>query len=314
MKNKSISNMFQRDVFIDTLYYYAKNDKKILLISNDQGAIALDSFREKIPDQFINAGISEQNIIGIAAGLQKEGFNCFVYSIASFIINRTIEQIKIDLCNMEIPVKIFGVGCGYSYAVDGPTHHATEDIGLLNLMPGLEIYSPADSIIVKNIVSSSIKSKKPCYVRLDRELCQPIYENKRVNLLNGFDEIKKGQDYCIVATGKIVSTAILVAKELFGFKNIGVIDLFKLKPLSKNLVKILQNYKIIFTLEEHNEIGGLGSMLSNLILEKNLKIKLKKIAIKEDKLFGYGSRDFLQKKNNLDFKSIIKTIQKADDF
>lgn len=311
MKQKSISKMFQRDVFIETLYQYAKKDKKIILISNDQGAIALDNYRRKIPDQFINAGISEQNIIGVAAGMQKEGFNCFIYSIASFIINRTIEQIKIDLCNMKIPVKIFGVGCGYSYAVDGPTHHATEDIGLLNLMPGLEIYSPSDSITVQNIVRASIKSKHPCYVRMDRELCEPIYKNKKINLSSGFEEIKKGDGYCIVATGKITSKALSAAKELSVFKNVGVIDLFKLKPLNRNLLKKLQTYKMIFVLEEHNEIGGIGSMLSDLIMEKNLQIKLKKIAIKENTLFGYGSRDLLQKKNRIDIKSIVKIIKQV---
>jgi transketolase len=309
MKKKINSKIFQRDIFIDTLYQYAKKDKKIILISNDQGAIALDNYKKKIPDQFINAGISEQNIIGIAAGMQKEGFNCFVYSIASFIINRTIEQIKIDLCNAKIPVKIFGVGCGYSYAVDGPTHHATEDIGLLNLMPGLDIYSPSDSETVRNIVHYSIKSKNPCYVRMDRELCKPIYENKKINLLNGFTEIKKGKDYCLVATGKILSNALSAARKLSNSKNIGVIDLFKLKPLNPNLLKKLKKYKIIFTLEEHNEIGGIGSILSNLIIKKNLKIKLIKIALKENTLFGYGSRDLLQKKNNLDLESITKIIK-----
>ena len=310
MKNKSISNMFQRDVFIDTLYQFAKKNKKIILISNDQGAIALDNYRKKLPNQFINAGISEQNIIGIAAGMQKEGFNCFVYSIASFIVNRTIEQIKIDLCNMKIPVKIFGVGCGYSYAVDGPTHHATEDIGLLNLMPGLVIYSPSDGIIVQNIVRACIKSKNPCYVRMDREFCEPVYENKKINFVNGFEEIKKGKDYCIVTTGKILSKALLAAKELSAFKNIAVIDLYKLKPISAKLLKKLQTYKVIFTLEEHNEIGGIGGILSNLIVEKNLKIKLTKIALKEKTLFGYGSRDLLNKKNKLDLKNIIRIIKK----
>lgn len=308
--NKKISKMYQRDSFINTLYKYAKNDKKIILISNDQGAIALDNFKAKIPDQFINAGISEQNIIGVAAGLQKEGFNCFIYSIASFIVNRTIEQIKIDLCNMKIPVKIFGVGSGYSYAVDGPTHHATEDIGLLNLMPGMELYSPSDSIMVRQIVKSCIKSKSPCYIKLDRELCDPIYEKSFFDLSKGFIELKKGKNICIVATGKIVAKALEASKLLSEFDNIGIIDLYKIKPLNFNIIKTLQNYKNIFTLEEHSEIGGIGSILANLIVEKNLKIKLTKIAIKEKTLFGYGSRDLLHKKNKLDLKNIIQIIKK----
>ena len=309
MKINKQYNKFQRDAFIDTLFKYAKKDKKILLLSNDQGAIALDNFREKIPNQYINAGISEQNIIGVAAGLTKEGFNCFVYSIASFIINRAIEQIKIDLCNMKLPVKIFGVGSGYSYAVDGPTHHATEDIGHLNLMPNMQIFSPSDSLSVEKIVKSLIKTSSPAYVRLDREMCTPIYNKSNFDLTNGFSELVKGNRYCIISTGKMSSVALNISKEMKRQK-LGVIDIYKIKPFSEKFFHKIKKYKKIFCLEEHNEIGGIGSIISDFIHDMRLKTEVIKLSLKQKTIFGYGSRNILHKKNLIDSKQLIKIILK----
>jgi len=306
MTLKNNHNKFQRDVFIDTLFSYAKNNKKILLLSNDQGAIALDNFRKKIPEQYINVGISEQNIIGVAAGLAKEGFNCFVYSIASFIIYRAVEQIKIDLSNMKLPVKIFGVGSGYSYAVDGPTHHATEDIGILNLMPNMQIYSPSDNTVTEKIVKNLINTKLPAYVRLDREMCDSIYHNCSINFAKGFTEIIKGRKNCIISSGKMLSTALSVAKELKKSK-LGVVDLYKIKPFPESIVEIIKKYKTLFCLEEHNEFGGLGSIVLDFVNKKKLKINVIKLSLKQKSIFGYGSREMLHK-NNFISKNQIKKI------
>jgi len=308
--NKKILKMYQRDSFINTLYKYAKNDKKIILISNDQGAIALDNFKAKIPDQFINAGISEQNIIGVAAGLQKEGFNCFVYSISSFIINRAIEQIKIDLCSMQIPVKIFGVGSGYSYAVDGPTHHAVDDIGFLNSMAKIEIFSPSSSLLVKNIVAHTIKTKYPTYVRLDREFYNPkINFITKKKFRDGFFEVKKGRDYCLVSTGNILENCLIASSKLSKL-NLGIIDLFKVKPINENFFNKIIKYKKVFVIEEHFDISGIGSMISNKVLEKKINIEVIKIGLKEKFLYGYGSRGLLQVKNCIDADTIVKIINK----
>ena len=141
-----------RDAVIRKLYLEAKKNKNIIFISNEQGAISLDKFRANLPDQFINAGISEQNLISMAAGLANTGKNVFVYSIASFISLRCLEQIKLDLCVMKSPVKILGVGSGYSYAQDGPSHHSTEDFAILNALPNIEFYSPSNSMIAEKLV------------------------------------------------------------------------------------------------------------------------------------------------------------------
>jgi len=303
-------NNFQRDIFIKILQNCAIKDKKIMLISNDQGAPALDDFKKKLPKQFINAGISEQNIIGVAGGFAKEGYNCFVYSIASFILYRAFEQIKIDLCSMKLPVKIIGVGSGYSYAVDGPTHHATEDIGILNLLPNMQIYCPSDGYLTARIARSLISIKEPAYLRLDRELCPQIYKKKILkNFSKGFCELAKGEAVCIISTGKMVSRAMEISCELSQY-SIGVVDLYKIKPLNYEIISIFKKYKTIFCLEEHNEVGGVGSILLNFINKSSLsnKIKFVKLGLKKEYIFGYGTRDFLHKKHFINKEKIKEII------
>ena len=310
MKLKKINYKFQRDIFINTLQEYAIKDKKIILISNDQGAPALDDFKKKIPKQFINAGISEQNIISVAAGLAKEGYNCFIYSITSFILYRAFEQIKIDLCSMKLPVKIIGVGSGYSYAIDGPTHHATEDIGILNLLQNIHIFSPSDGYLTKKIAKFIISDKNPSYVRLDRELCSDIYKKNLFKKFDsGFYELAKGKNICIISTGKMVSQALEISYDLKKY-GIGVVDLYKLKPINHKILSIFKKYKTLFVLEEHNEVGGIGSILLEFInkFSLNNKVKLIKLALKQEYIFNYGSRDFLHKKHFIDKKKVKEII------
>jgi transketolase len=256
-------------------------------------------------------GISEQNIIGVACGLALEGFKPFIYSINSFLIFRAYENIKIDMCSMNLPVNIFGVGSGYSYPHDGPTHHSTEDLSLMIPLPNLEIFNPSDSLITSEIVKYVNKSKKPSFIRLDRQFCKRHYLKKN-NLNDGFRKIissKNNNKLAVFSTGYFISCLHDLIKE----KKLkcDLIDLFKFKNLNYTKLKniIIKNYTRILTIEEHSKNFGLGSILSNIILENNLKVKLQKMALQEKTLFGYGSRDQLLKKNNLDNRSIVKKIK-----
>ena len=206
---------------------------------------------------------------------------------------------------MKLPVKIFGVGSGYSYAIDGPTHHSTEDIGLLNMMPFMNVYSPSDSLVVKDIVKRSIHSSEPIYVRLDREYLAPI-SLKKYNFDQGYRVIKKGQKTCIVTYGCMLTKANKIVRDM-NQKNIGIIDVFKIKPLNKKIIKDLSKYKNIICLEEHNENGGLGTQILNLnFINKN--INLVEIGLKEKTIMGYGSREHLNSLNKTDEKSVIKLL------
>ena len=209
----SENNVQMRDAFLSMLYQKAIENPDIILLTNDQGAISLDDFKEKLPNQFFNIGISEQNIISVAAGLVLTGKKVYVYSLLSFIVLRCYEQIKIDLCAMKLPVTIVGVGSGYSYSPDGPTHHATEDISIMRALPNMTIYSPSDSNIVPALVDITLKSKTPSYIRLDRQLL-PLLYNKDHNLHEGFSILREGNDVTVISTGVMVHRALEVAEEL----------------------------------------------------------------------------------------------------
>jgi len=311
MKNEHLEKMFMRDSFISTLREIAKKDKKIILLTNDQGAPALDRFIEELPSQFFNAGISEQNIVATASGLSIAGYKPYIYSINSFIIYRTIEYLKIDLCSMKQPVKIFGVGSGYSYPEDGPTHHSTEDIALTRVMANLDIFNPSDSIMTSRIVKYVNDSSRPTFVRLDRQFC----ENKPYNnyeIEDGF-RISEFSNHkainCIISTGHFLQKLHQIIKKQN--KKIHLIDFFRLKNFNnKKIINTLKKYKNIISIEEHSKNFGLGSIISEQITDNRLKLNLVRHGLDEKHIFSYGSRDQLLHKNKLGDIDLEKSILK----
>ena len=307
----SKNNVQMRDAFLSMLYQKAIGNPDIILLTNDQGAISLDDFKEKLPNQFFNIGISEQNIISVAAGLVLSGKKVYVYSLLSFIVLRCYEQIKIDLCAMKLPVTIVGVGSGYSYSPDGPTHHATEDISIMRALPNMTIYSPSDSNIVPALVDITLKSKTPSYIRLDRQLL-PLLYNKDHNLHEGFSILREGNDVTVISTGVMVHRALEVAEELHEQSiQAKVIDFYRLKPIDVAAVtKILKGASKIVVLEEQTINGGLGSIIAEILVDSNVFIPLKRLAILDNMIFDYGSRDTLHKARGLDKMSIVHEITK----
>lgn len=311
MKNKNIIDLPLRDAFITTLQKIAEKDKKVVLLTNDQGAPALDDFIKKLPNQFYNSGISEQNIIGTAAGLSILGFKPYIYSINSFIIYRTIEYIKIDLCSMKQPVTIVGVGSGYSYPEDGPTHHSTEDISLTLPLSNLDVFNPSDSLLTAEIVNFTYKSKKPAFVRLDRQYCETFYSKKN-NIKDGYRFINKSRNKnkkCIITSGFFVPKLYKLFKEKK--LDFDIIDFYRLKNYNyKKFTQIISRYNKIICIEEHSLKFGIGSIISEIITDNQIKVKLKRLGLLEENIFGYGSRDQLLKSNNLDNNYILQTIKK----
>ena len=305
-----MSKISMRDSFFTRLYDLAKNDKDIMVVSADMGAPALDRFRKDMGSQFINIGIAEQNLIAVASGLAKEGKKVFTYAIAPFITSRCYEFTKLNAGLMKIPIKLVGVGAGFGYDDSGPTHHTTEDISIMRSIPHLEIYGPSDSEMVLGLVDIMYNSKNPSYIRLDREqmpdIADEFYKDRNFN--EGFKELKKGKDICIVATGNMVHSALNVSKDL-GNGDIGVIDMYRVKPVSDNLKDNFTGYKQIVSLEEHLLNGGLGSIISETITDNNINTKLKRIGLK-DFIYAYGGRNNIQTLCNIDEESIAKEIRK----
>jgi len=298
-----------RDAFFNRLYEIAKQDRDVILVSADMGAPSLDKFRRDLSDQYINVGIAEQNMITVATGLGLSGKKVYIYAIEPFVSSRIHEFIKLDVSLMKVPITIIGVGAGFSYDDSGPTHHTTEDISIIRPLPNMQLLNPSDSVMASAFADITYKSDDPAYIRLDREV-QPARYDIAYSFEEGFFELEKGDDICIVATGNLVSNALDVQKKFSkdGIQ-IGVVDFYQLKPIDvKNLSNCLSNYKYVISWEEHLLAGGMGSILSEIITDNNLSVKLKRIGVDDKYCYLYGGRKNIQKKTNIYNDTVIAEI------
>ncbi|MDD5130450.1 MAG: transketolase C-terminal domain-containing protein [Candidatus Omnitrophica bacterium] len=301
-----------RDAFSDALYNLARQDKDVILITSDTGAICHNEFRQKFSRQYINIGIAEQNMVGVAAGLAMSKKIVFIYGIVPFATMRCYEQIRVALSCMNLPVTIVGVGAGLDYSTLGPTHHGYEDIALMNLLPNMSVYSPSDNLMAGFMAQACYKLPGPKYVRLDRRGVPLIYKNvKQINIHKGYVVLKEGLDGYIVATGRMVFTALAAAKELSSASlSIGVIDLFRIKPLNKTMLwPVINNSRFLIALEEHFANCGIGSILAQFLAENNANIPFKAIGLDNVFCRKYGSREYLQRLNSIDQDSIVKSLR-----
>ncbi len=297
-----------RDSFWDRIYNLASKDRNIVLVCADMGAPSLDKFRKDLSAQYFNVGIAEHNMLAVAAGLSKEGKNVFTYAIAPFATSRCHEFTKLNCGLMKIPIKIVGVGAGFGYDDSGPTHHTTEDIAIMRAIPNLEVYCPADSFASQEIAEVTAKSGKPAYIRLDRHILPTLY-NESDDFRIGFKEIKPGKDICIVSTGNMTHNALEASKEVIMNRgiNVGVIDIYRLKPLSPDFPGVLSRYKKAISLEEHLLDGGLGSIVAETIVDNGLPLKLRRMGLK-DYIYAYGGRENIQNLCSIDTSSVIRSI------
>ena len=307
---KMKNNLQMRDFFINKISQKF-NKKNFFFISNDQGAESLDNFRIKYKKNFINAGISEQNIISLSAGIASRGVKVFIYSISSFITLRCLEQIKIDLNIMKLPVVILGVGSSCSYDTAGPTHHSVEDIALLRSFPYLKIFSPSDNNVLSRIFYKCLSSKNPIFVRLDRQKLPILGKCNSKNFKDGFRVFGKKTKIAILSTGVSTHIAEHVRNQLKKLKiDIFVIDIFNITDFNKK--KILSNIKntnFIVSLEENYISGGLGTIISEILTDNQIKIKFKRKGLSSNTLYNYDKREIIQK-NKIDKDSICKLIEK----
>lgn len=299
-----------RDAFFDEVYEIAKRDVQVIFLTADMGAYSLQRFKKDLPRQYINMGVAEQNMVSVAAGLALEGKRVFIYTIIPFISLRCYEQIKIDLCCMNLPVAIVGVGPGLTYGSDGPTHHATSDIAIMRVLPEITVLNPSDPVMTKAAANIAYKNTGPTYVRIDKGKVMTIYDEEKNNFSCGLCELRGGEDLTIIATGIMVHRALEVAEEFnrHGVST-GVVDLYRIKPLNQEvLLGIIANSPALVTLEENNIVGSLGSVISEVLSDNKRDVPLKRIAIPDEHCFTCGNRESLQAFYGLDKSGIIKTI------
>ena len=298
-----------RDAVINRLFDLAKKDKDIIFYTADMGAQALDRWRSDLPEQYKDVGIAEQGMASIAAGMAKEGKKVFIYAIGPFITTRIHEFHKLNAGVQNIPYNTIGMGTGYSYGDSGPTHYQREDIAIMRTIPNMEILSPSNGNMAADMAEHACYSDTPTYLRLERSVL-PMSHKGSDSLKRGFNEIIKGDYICLVATGDMVHRALEVQKALEEERGekVGVIDLYRLKPLNEDLIKHLKEYGRVVTLEEQYLAGGLGSLIGETILDNNSPIRLTRIGIPEEQQYLYG-RENTHREFGLDLQSLVERVK-----
>lgn len=266
-----------KQMICETLMEAAKTDKSIVaLCSDSRGSGSFTPFADTYPDQFVETGIAEQNLVSIAAGLAKCGKKAYAVSPACFLSTRSYEQCKVDVAYSNTNVKLIGISGGVSYGALGMSHHSAQDIAAMSAIPNMRVYIPSDHLQTKKLTAALLQDEKPAYVRVGRNAVDPIYEegnvpfelDKATVITDGWDDGEgKKADAVIVACGEMVKPSVDAAK-LLREENIhvSVIDMYCVKPLDKEaIIKAAQNADVVVTVEEHAPFGGLGSMVAQVV-------------------------------------------------
>jgi len=299
-----------RDSFINSLLEQAKKDPNIYLITGDLGFGVLEKFQEALPNQFINSGVNEQSMMGLAAGLASTGKKVFVYSIGNFPTLRCLEQIRNDICYMNNPVTIVSVGGGYSYGNQGYTHHAIEDVAVMRALPNMEVIIPSDEAETRAITKLIVDLNRPSYLRLSKKVGDDLSEIEMGIEFGKVREIRHGLDGTILFTGSLAELCMetAVALEEDGFK-VSVASMPFISSIDLQYLKNASNKGPLIHVEEHSFRGGSGSALLEKIIENDLNIRVNLVAAKQDNLANIGAQAYLREINGINKSEIISKFK-----
>lgn len=300
-----------RVAVVNEIYKLMKKNKNIYFLIGDLGYTAVEQIEKDFPDRFINVGVAEQNMLGIAAGLALSRKKVYVYSVISFLIMRSYEQIRDDICYHNLDVTVLGVGGGMSYGYLSSTHFALEDIAIMRVLPNMSIFSPADEIEASLGIKALEKYKYPLYIRIGKRR-EPIIYKKRYEFTFGRGKIlRRGSDITIFSTGPLIDEVIKAVDTLEKTTKLKItlVNLHTLKPLDKQLIlKCSLGKKIVFSIEEHYKNGGLGSAIAEILIKQANSPRLKIIGVPNSFIKELGSQSYLRKRLGLNAEGIKKTI------
>lgn len=264
-----MSKTANKQVICDVLIEAGKKDKDVVaLCSDSRGSGSFTAFANELPEQFVETGIAEQNLVSIAAGLAKCGKKPYAVSPACFLSTRSYEQCKVDAAYSNTNVKLIGISGGISYGALGMSHHSAQDIAALSAVPNMRVYLPSDRLQTELLIRELLKDEKPAYIRVGRNAVDDVYEEGNVPFeMDKATVITEGTDLAVIACGEMVKPAFDAAKILYeqGI-SVTVVDMYCVKPLDKEtIVKAAGNVKAVITIEEHAPYGGLGSMVSQVV-------------------------------------------------
>lgn len=299
-----------RDHFIRTLLELAKQDPNIELLTGDLGFGVLRPFWEALPDQFLNVGIAEQNMISMAAGMAMEGKTVFVYSIGNFPTMRCLEQIRNDCAYPGANVKIICVGAGFTYGALGMSHQATEDLAVMRALPGVTVFSPADSAEAEGVARAAVATAGTCYIRLGRGGEQPVREKALPFAVGKAQKVRTGSKVALFATGDIAQEAVRACDILeqsglkatvYTFPTVCPID-------TQTVLDCAQSHSLLITCEEHDIRGGLGTAVAEVLSEHPTAARLVRLGIGEEYCSLVGTQSYLRRHYGLTGEQIAGRI------
>jgi transketolase len=301
-----------RNAFADEITQIAKNDPSVVLLSGDIGNRLFDAFKESNPERFVNCGVAEANMVTMGSGLAMSGMKPVAYTIASFLIYRSFEQIRIDIAYHDSPVLLVGVGGGLSYASNGSTHHTLEDIALMRALPNMQVICAGDPLEVRAATKAFFKNPKPTYLRIGKKGEVPVHRK----VLDEFEVgksicLKSGLSLALLATGNMLPNCSSVSdaldergmpSSLYSFHTVNPLD-------EKSLEKIFGEHEYVVTVEEHSRKGGFGSAVAEWLADqKKAKARLLTIGTPDKFLLYTGNQEAARKACKLDSSGLLEQI------
>jgi transketolase len=302
-----------RETSLKMVHELAKRDPRVVFVGSDLGAGALDAMRQEMPERFFMEGVSEQAIIGMAAGLAMDGYIPYVNTIATFLTRRCYEQVAIDLCLHDLPVRLIANGGGLVYAPLGPTHMAIEDIAIMRALPNMSVVAPADAEEMRRFMAATLDHPSPIYIRLGKGGDKVVTKPEHGFTLGRAIELKAPGRIGFVTTGVMASRALAAADDLAKSGiDAGVLHMPTVKPLDEAAILALAaTVERMVTVEEHSRIGGLGSAVAELLCDRAVRTPLLRLALPDRFPEDYGSQEHLLEQAGLSPAGIADAVRRA---
>jgi transketolase len=296
-----------RNAFSRALVQAARRDERVLLLTGDHGYSLFDEFRRECPGQYVNAGVAEQNMVGVAAGLAKGGFRPVVYGLSAFVPVRVLEQLKMDVCYEGLPVLFIGDGAGVVYSTLGTSHQSTEDVAALRALPHLSILSPADATEMTACMDLAFQAEGPVYLRMGKADLGAVHPAPPELTWGGVCPLREGTGpLAWIATGSLVRTALAAAERWPGSS---VCSAPCLKPLDEDRVAcIARRHRALIILEEHSVYGGLGSAVAE-ITSTRAPTWVCRVGVRDRFSRCCGSYSYLMQEHELDVEGVAARVQ-----
>lgn len=300
-----------RRALVNSLTRQVERGGDIYVLSADAGFRVFDEFRKRFPDRFINVGVSESAMVGLAAGLAHQGKQVFCYGIVPFVTLRCLEQVRVDLCCPGLPVKIVGVGGGLTYGAAGMTHHALEDIAVMSALPNMTVVCPGDPVETEEATEASLSLSGPCYIRIGKTGEKVIHTGGLDSFVIGKGvRLRGGRDIALIATGNMLATAAEACDILSRRgERPALISMHTVKPIDRDLIiNLAGECSTLVTVEEHSIVGGLGSMVAGVVADGNLGGRVLRFALPDEFPKEAGSQEYFRRKYGLTAEQIAEKI------